>query len=259
MFVARFVVFLTKRLKEMAVNRHIIDYASRRDGPFKRRDIADYLQKEGILNEASLPKQIERLVLSGTLEKAGWGKYVLSSSVKPSLLIRPAEETLDMGRALRVRYPLADFCIWDASSVTPFMLHVPNVDMVIVDVERSLEQTFFDALREMYPQHIVLPDPSREDYYKYGSGKKTVIVHPLTTEAPVDKIEGFFVPTVEKMLVDVAVNPEFDFAEGRDMRHIYGNILADYDVSESKLFRYARRRGCEERVKQLMNPEYSYD
>jgi len=45
---------------------------------------------------------------------------------------------MEMAQYLKKRYPLADFCIWDAASVIPFMLHVPNIKMIIVDVERLL-------------------------------------------------------------------------------------------------------------------------
>ena len=49
------------------------------------------------------------------------------------------------------------------------MLHVPNINMVIVDVERYLQDSFPDTLREKYPSLPVLPYPTREEFFKFGS------------------------------------------------------------------------------------------
>ncbi len=102
---------------------------------------------------------------TGRLVKIGWGEYAIPEGTKPRFLVRPREEALGIGRALKERYPLVDFCIWDSFCVVPFMLHVPNVNITVVDVERDLESTFFDALKEMYPGHSVLPHPTKEEFY----------------------------------------------------------------------------------------------
>jgi len=243
----------------MTVTDHIISFASRQEGSFKRKDLVNYLEKEGILNESSLSMQLDRLVSTGKLQKVGWGEYSLAPSIKPTFQVVLTAETLEIGHKLKNRYPFAEFCIWEAAAVIPFMLHVPNVQMVIVDAERFLEQTFFDALKEMYPQYAVLPDPSKDEYYKYGSGKPCIIVHPLITEAPVGIFDDLSVPHAEKLLVDIITNPEFDFAEGRDLHYIYSNIVKNYSISHRRLLRYARRRSCEDKVVELLNPEHFYD
>ena len=153
----------------MPITDNIISFAAQKGGSFSRKELLEELRSDAPLNEASLAAILARLVSTGRLLKTGWGEYILSEDVKPRFLVRPREEALGIGDALKERYPLVDFCIWDSFCVVPFMLHVPNVNITVVDVERDLESSFFDALKEMYPRYSVLPHPSKEEFYTYGS------------------------------------------------------------------------------------------
>jgi len=237
--------------KMMTTTDYIVQYAARQRGAFRRKDLAVWLESIGTPVGAGLQTQLERLVSSGRLVKSGWGEYKLSAHAKPRLQLTLKSETKEMAQYLKKRYPLADFCIWDAASVIPFMLHVPNIRMIIVDVERLLGQSFPDAIREKYPNRIVLPNPTREEFIKFGSTKDTIILHTLTTEAPLDTFEGLPVPTAEKLLVDIVINPEFEFLQGSELTRIYQEAFSDFSISRSKLIRYARRRYCEEKILHL--------
>lgn len=237
----------------MTISNHIIYYAALQRGPFRRKDLSAWLEENNCSARSGLQTQLDRLVVSGRLIKTGWGEYQLSDNTKPRLQLTLKPETKEMAQYLKKRYPLADFCIWDAASVIPFMVHVPNIKMVIVDVERMLEQSFPDAIREKYPNRIVLPNPTKEEFIKFGSTRNCIILHSLTTEAPIDIIEGLPVPTVEKMLVDIVLNPEFEFLQGSEIIRIYQEAFSDYDISRSRLMRYARRRYCEEKIQHLLD------
>ena len=237
----------------MTTTERIIQYATRQQGPFKKKDLAAWLSNTSGVADASLQKQLERLVAAGRLTKAGWGSYQLSTASKPRYFLTLKQQTLEMGTYLRQRYPLADFCIWDASSVIPFMLHVPNINMVIVDVERYLEGSFPDALREKYPGLPVLPSPSREEFFKFGSTSGCIVLHALTTESPLGSFEGIPVPQMEKMLVDIVLNPEFDFLQGSELSRVYREAFSAYDISRPRLLRYAQRRGCLDKIQQLID------
>ena len=237
----------------MTTTERIIQYATLQRGPFQKKDLAAWLAGKTGSAGTSLQKQLERLVATGHLSKVGWGSYQLSAEAKPRYFLTLKPETLEMGAYLRQRYPLADFCIWDASSVIPFMLHVPNIRMTIIDVERLLEQSFPDAIREQYPGQLLLPNPTREEFIKFGRATDCIVLHTLTTESPLDRYEGLPVPQAEKMLVDIVLNPEFDFLQGSELSRIYRQALADYDISHSRLLRYARRRGCEDRIQKLID------
>lgn len=237
----------------MTTTERIIQYATMQREPFRKKELAAWLSATSETASTSLQKQLERLVATGRLSKDGWGTYRLNVETKPRFFLTLKPETREMGTYLRQRYPLADFCIWDASSVIPFMLHVPNINMVIVDVERLLEGSFPDALREKYPGVPVLPNPTREEFIKFGNTSNCIVLHTLTTESPLDIFEGIPVPQVEKMLVDIALNPEFDFVRGSELNHIYHDALASYEISLPRLLRYAHRRGSQDKIQYLID------
>lgn len=227
----------------MPITENIISFAAGKGGSFNKKELLESLRADGAVNDASLSAILSRMVSRGRLVKTGWGEYTLPGGMKPRFLVRPRDEALGIGRALKERYPLVEFCVWDSFCVVPFMLHVPNVNITVVDVERDLESTLFDALKEMFPQYSVLPHPSKEEFYTYGDGKDSIVIHPLYTESPLESFAGLRVPMAEKVLVDIAVNPEFDYLQGSEVFTIYENVFRNYRVSGSSLLRYAHRRG----------------
>ena len=236
----------------MAVTENIISFAAQQGGSFKKKDLLEALRTDATVNEASMSALLSRMVSTGRLVKSGWGEYTLPEGVKPRFLVRPREEALGIGRALKERYPLVDFCVWDSFCVVPFMLHVPNVNITVVDVERDLESTLFDALKEMFPQYSVLPHPTKDEFYTYGDGKDSIVIHPLYTESPLESFAGLRVPMAEKVLVDIAVNPEFDYLQGSEVFTIYENAFRSCSVSRSALLRYARRRRSLDTIQKIL-------
>jgi hypothetical protein len=243
-FVPFLLYFCGKNDERMAVTDSIISFAVQKGGSFKKKDLLEALRTDAAVNDASLSAILGRMVATGRLVKTGWGEYALPEGTKPRFLVRPREEALVIGQALHERYPLVDFCIWDSFCVVPFMLHVPNVNITVVDVERDMESTFFDALKEMFPQYSVLPHPTKEEFYTYGDGKDSIVIHPLYTESRLEAFAGLRVPMAEKVLVDIAVNPEFDYLQGSEVYTIYENAFRSCSISRSALLRYARRRSC---------------
>lgn len=237
----------------MTTSDYIIQYALRQRGTFHKKDLAEWLDGIGIPPSPGIHTQLDRLVASGRLDKVGRGIYQIKEGVKPRLQLTLKPDTKDLAQYLKKRYPLADFCIWDAASVIPFMLHVPNIKMVIVDVERLLEQSFPDAIREKCPELMVLPTPTKEEFFKFGNTRDCLVLHTLTTEAPVDSFEGLPVPSAEKMLVDIVLNPEFDFLQGSELTRVYKEAFLEYDISRGRLLRYARRRYCEDKIQQILD------
>lgn len=49
-------------------------------------------------------------------------------------------------------------------------------------------QSWLKALKEMYPRYSVLPHPSKEEFYTYGDGKDSIVIHPLYSESPLEWI-----------------------------------------------------------------------
>jgi len=251
-FVPFLLYFCRKNEERMTFTENITSFAAQQGGSFKKKNLLDALRPNAV-NEASLSAILSRMVATGRLVKTGWGGYALPDGIKPRFLVRPKEEALGIGQALKERYPLVDFCIWDSFCVVPLMLHVPNVNITVVDVERDMESMLFDAIKEMFPQYSVLPHPTKEEFYTYGDGKDSIVIHPLYTESPLESFAGLRVPMAEKVLVDIAVNPEFDYLQGSEVFTIYENAFRSCSISRSALLRYARRRRSLDTIQKILS------
>ena len=237
----------------MALTEHIIYFAAQHGCSFRKKELLDELRMDASVNEASVSAILGRLVATGRMIKTGWGEYALAEGLKPRFLVRPRDEALGIGMALKERYPFVDFCVWDSFCVVPFMLHVPNVNITVVDVERDMLPTFFDALKEMFPENIILPHPTMEEFYTYGDGKDSIVIHPLCTESPMDTFRGLQVPMAEKVLVDIAINPEFDYLQGSEVFTIFDHAFRSCSISRPSLLRYARRRGSTDIIQNILS------
>jgi predicted transcriptional regulator of viral defense system len=79
-----------------------------------------------------------------------------------------------------------------------------------------------------------------------------VIVRPLIAEAPITAFQGINIPTIEKILVDIVADKEFEYANGAEMYHIYKNVFEAVDVNQKKMLRYASRRNKKQIIEQIL-------
>jgi len=83
----------------------------------------------------------------------------------------------------------------------------------------------------------------------------TIIVQNLITEAPVDQQEPHHV-MLEKLLVDMFANKKMQlFLETREFNAILEDAFHTYVIDESKMFRYARRRNIEDKIKKIITED----
>ena len=71
---------------------------------------------------------------------------------------------------------------------------------------------------------------------------------PLITESPVQKSNGVLVPTLEKLLVDLQKDQDFFYLQEAEGIYIFQNALSLYTINESRLLRYASRRGIRKEI-----------
>lgn len=93
------------------------------------------------------------------------------------------------------------------------------------------------------------PDAAACEIYAVSN---TIIVQNLITEAPVDKSNPHGV-VLEKLLVDMFADKKVKmFLEESEFASILENAFTSYIIDESKMFRYARRRGAEEKIRDFI-------
>jgi hypothetical protein len=157
-----------------------------------------------------------------------------------------------LNNKLKKHFPFAGFCLWHNSEITPFMHHIPNLQQIFVEVERDAISAVFDFLNENSEKRVFL-SPGSDDYSRYIAGKEAIIVRNLVSEAPVQKAENITIPTIEKILVDVIGDVDFEFMQGAELHRFYRNVLERCVINQKKLLRYASRRNRKNKVQQLLN------
>ena len=195
---------------------------------------------------------LNRLVGSGKLAKTGRGLFSLSNEIKPPYVYTPSNTENEMSAVLKRKFPFLTYCVWKANAITPFMQHVPSMSFVLVEVERVAMEAVFQYLQGQYTESMILLNPSQSDCDRYLNMDNILVVRPLIAEAPLSSYQGINLPTIEKILVDIVSDKEFDYAGGAELYHIYNNVFESVDVNRKKLLRYASRRNKKDRIEQIL-------
>ena len=225
------------------------------DQKFSRKGLMAWMQEMGLSNDgsdAAINLTLNRMLQSGELARKSWGTYSLISHKKRLFIPVPGEEIREISQLLNAEFPYTAKCVWNPEIVVPFMQHIPNLQVLIVEIERIAMEPAFNLLQGRESSRRVVFHPTSDDYAHYVSGFPSIIVKPLVSQSPLIDFGGVSMPSLEKIMVDIASDAEFAFAQGAELNTIYGNILSAFEVNEKSLFRYADRRGRRSLIESLI-------
>ncbi len=238
----------------MSISSEIINFAAFRTNPFSKKDLLKFF-KAGTeeVSAETVNVLLDRLVEGGKLAKIGRGLFSFSGNIKPPYIYKQSEAEIEMASDLKRMFPFVTCCVWKANAITPFMQHIPSMSFVLVDVERVAMDAVFQHLQRKYPKSMILLNPTRRDCDRYLNMDNIIVVRPLIAEAPLSTYRGMYIPSIEKILVDIVCDIEFDYVCGAELSHIYDNALESVNVNQKKLLRYSSRRNRKDRIKQILN------
>ncbi len=231
----------------------ILNHAASHGGILVRKDFMAWFESAHPGGSVrSMDTELRQMVAAGVLERTGYGRFRLHSDVKPPYIpvVSPEMKTLFSG--IKERYPYAGFCIWQARAVSSFMQHVPGIDVLILETDRSAAEAVYEDVRKMAAGRTVLLRPTEKEYRLYASGAPSLLVRDLISEAPVIQVDDVTTATLEKILVDVTIAPEFEFARGSELYTIFENADQMYRIGKKTMLRYATRRGKKEEIAKLI-------
>jgi hypothetical protein len=235
----------------MTIKSEILQYAINHR-QFARKDLFAYFRENmPAVLPLSVSQQLNRLVLKNVISRVGRGIYQLQDT-KTLFVPQITTELRELNEKLKKHFPYTYFCLWHNNEITPFMHHIPNLRQIFVEVERDAINAVFDFLNENSRKSVFLC-PDSDDYNRYIFGKEAIIVRCLISEAPIQTVENITIPTVEKILVDVIGDVDFEFMQGAELHRFYQNVLEKCAVNKKKILRYASRRNRKKEVEQLLN------
>lgn len=224
---------------------------------FETKDIVMfYTHNEPQITPTAINWRIYYLVQSGVLRRIGRGRFSLG---KTRIFVPQITSAIkSIHKRLIKEFPYSRLCIWSTASLNEFMIHQPGRFYILVEVDKESAESVFYYLKEHKISALI--DPTKDVLEKYLPDKKeTYIVMPLVSEAPLQKSEKINSPTIEKILVDIFCDDLiFAAQQGSEMRTIFREAYIKYTVNESRMMRYADRRGKKDGFSTYLNAISNY-
>jgi hypothetical protein len=207
--------------------------------------LAFYRRFQPTIPTSTVNWRVYELVKTGVLERTGRGNFTFGPSISFLPVIRPSFKKLHA--TIKAAFPYITYCLWGTETVKAFQQHLPSASFLLIDVEKDAMQAVFDYLRESSSPVWLQPDKITLDRYilsgSLPAGREPIVVRHLISEAPIQRYQSVPTVTLEKMLVDLFTDNEFEYLQGQELLRIYQNAWERYSVNKSKLLRYAARKG----------------
>lgn len=224
--------------------RCILDYARHHE----RIGFSQLVSDLG-LKTSTARQYLSALAKEKKLARTGNGEYMLTD--KQVFRFVPTEAQEKLYGELKEELPYTDFCIYDGGIFAPLQHHVSVNHAVYIETNRDAVDTVFSRLKDL--QRAVYKQPSAAFMYDYVNLQEPcIIVKTFVTESPVNRINGVFTPTLEKLLVDIQKDDDFDYMRGTESLYMFRTAFDLYSVNTPKLLRYAKRRSAYESTCSLM-------
>ena len=236
-------------------SQSIMDYAALHPN-FGLQDLCAYLDGEANISRQTVSWYLTKLTESRQLRRIGHGLY--AKPTKQEFVIIPTDEDRTLYDELKRLWPFAHFCIYNGSVISPLQHHLAANNIIYIETEREATSAVFNHLRD--DGRTAYLRPTRDLIYNYiDLSQPAIFVKPLITESPTLLNEGVMVPTLEKLLVDLQKDQDFFYLQEAEGLNIFSNALSLYTINESRLLRYASRRGIRKEIETIIQSINSND
>jgi len=218
------------------VEQHIIEFAK----GVRLFTPADLYNSSKEISRQHMQWTLVQLVSKGTISRVKCGLYKLSE--KPLFTYAIKDETKELYSFLKELFPYAPFCIYDGELLASLQHHLSYNALTYVETERSVAETVFHTLHDQ--GYKVYFKPDKTEFYKYVDiSSPAIIVKPMISGSPLKTTDGIPGPTLEKLLVDIRRDKDFDYLAGEESARMSENAFNMFSINITKLLRYAGRRG----------------
>lgn len=241
--------------KAMTIERQILN-AAESLSTFTVVELKKYLGDTRSLAHARLNWYLSKLTDEGMIVRIARGHYAAKDS-KIIFTPQPSQDSVTLYNQFHEVFPEISICVYEGPWIFQFMHHLASNQVTYIEVEKDIAETVFHTLKDQGKAVFLRPD--KDLIYKYVNMDQGVIfVKNLTSESPLQSVAGIKVPTLEKLLVDMYVDPDFFYLQGSEYNRIMHNVRTHYVINQSRMLRYARRRNVSERIKNIFESSH-YD
>lgn len=210
-------------------------------GPITSADLYSfYKEQEPGVKSSTINWRMYDLVNKDVLKRIGRGLFLLGKEIPYEN--NPSTKLIKLSTYISRAFPYIRYCVWDSSALNEFSQHISGHNFFLIDVERNGAESVYYALKDEFrPVFFRLDERQFSDMVI--DFDRPLIVRNLVTESPINRSRKGSYPTLEKLLVDFFCDPEFKFLQGSELLVVYENAFSKYTVNQTKLLRYAARKG----------------
>lgn len=213
------------------------------DVTFSRNDIQKQAEAiDPLFRKTKMRYLIGKMLHEGLIVRVSHGVYqrAVDQNKKALYANRYSDEAESIIRILEKQFPLLEYCVWELCWLNEFFNHQIAQNKIIIEVEHEGCEYVYDHLFDTY-QGMILLHPSSDEVFRYGVDG-TIIVDRLISEAPKGIQDKYNVP-LEKVVVDLFANKMLQSMLSKaDYPSALEEMFDKYQVNQTAMFRYARRR-----------------
>lgn len=218
----------------------------------KHSQIFDAWRRSGDeTTQAAQWKRLRSLVRKGELVVVGHDAYIWANEIDQQPY-RPAlsETAIQVRQEMTDQYGQMNYTLFELKWLNDFLNHLLGRNALFVMVERDYAPFVFEFLKERHDGGVLL-DPSTDDFFRYAKDGMMLVVR-KPSQGPRNRLMPHVAPP-EQWLADILVDARISASfEGAELPQIFSAFVNRYVVNRAALFRYARRRGVDERVRNLL-------
>lgn len=223
---------------------------------FTRVDIRNFFENyEPDIKDGTLGWRIYELNQKNIIKSVKRGLYTISNQKKyvPDV----SQQIFNLGKKIQGRYEDTNYCVWASSWFNQFSRHQKTKDLLIIEIEKDFIESMYYYIKDNFKFDAYLnPSPKVINFY-VAESRNPVIIKKLITKSPLEEVvqkkAKIFVPSMEKMIVDIYADEEiFYFYQGAERRYIYENIIKNYSINFTTLLSYAGRRERRDELKSYL-------
>ena len=180
-------------------------------------------------------------------------KELFTLAFKPVFKPHIDKPTEKIHISIEKQFPMLRFCVWTTQIVSEFMLHVPAKHITILQMEREALEPVYDFLKTKKIGDIFIQPKEKEIERYIFESDKAIVLLPLVTKSPLQKIDKIQTTTLEKLIVDLYSDKKlFAFFQGSELAHIINTAYNRYAIDFTTLFHYANRRRKDVNLKNFL-------
>ena len=210
------------------------------------------IENVGELSKSSLEKYLKKYLQNGEIARIGRNAYCVRGNLR-DYEYDYSDMSIHIAEILNDEFYDLDFRISELYQMNRFLNHQIAHNVIFVFVEKELCTSVFERLKKEY-EGCILINPTEDDFFNYRRDDM-IVVRNLLTESPKGKNKVWHTD-LEKMLVDIfsenLIKAMFSESE---YPAIYEEAFGSYVIDESQMFRYAKRRKSDGRIKKFIQED----